>query len=112
MICNRCCGDHEVTIYEDETFRICEKCYKCNGTGKIDWVDNVISPLQTTIDFNILEPMEYNIDNKRIDNMSLIFKLYKNREIPSKSLAGKIAHWYSQHTISMNNIKRRLKVVK
>jgi hypothetical protein len=44
MLCNRCRGNGKVKIYEDlspDTHYsiLVEKCYKCDGTGIVDWIN-------------------------------------------------------------------------
>jgi hypothetical protein len=64
MICNRCNGDKRVKIFETNYIFILEKCRKCNETGYIDWLDEILQIPQSEIYGN---SYEYYINNPYTD---------------------------------------------
>lgn len=35
-------GDMDVVFYENNKIMVYEKCQRCSGTGKVDWIDNIL----------------------------------------------------------------------
>ncbi len=42
MICRQCKGHGEIIKKIDDIDRILKTCNKCFGTGKLDWIENIV----------------------------------------------------------------------
>ena len=60
MICSRCHGDRlaingsDVSDFDGDEIATVELCPKCLGTGKVDWIENVVGKEKPEFDLHMI----------------------------------------------------------
>jgi hypothetical protein len=92
MICSRCGGFKEVLVFENVKYYFMERCYNCDGSGKVDWITNIFKKDQTTFnrDESDLPICPNNYTSEDFKNFRCVYK-YKpwkgyNRQYEMKDI--------------------------